>query len=799
MPVQYNPYIWMYLFSTGLLVFLMGSTVKKKIADGLCLAVQAMVALWSLGMALQISVTDLRTAYLCYVIANDFIGLKVPVVWLLWAITVTGRTKWLNRRRIAALFALPVLTDFLNLTNAWHGLMYRRLQMVTRGSYWALKFLPGPWYWLLFSYCSIILLAVMALQTLAALKRELLHPKRAIGVALATGSVLAVIILIVSKPFFFSVDITPVAISIALAYTVAGFRFRRQETVPVSRNAVMEKVAHAVIILDNHDRIMDMNPAAEAFLGVKIGSVAGCNLREALRVYPELAGDTTTLHREFSHAGRIYEAYFSDLHEGYQRVGRLLVIRDVTPYKKVEAKIIHQQQALLVLKERERLARELHDSVGQVLSYTDLQVQNIKALLGSGRISEAEEILNRVSQVIAEANQEIRDFIYETRITLLFKNGFFSALAEYLARYEKNYRIKVKVEKPNHLQEEDLDLAAGVQLYRIIQEALTNVRKHAQTNRVLILFQKHEKKLQVQVIDYGVGFDCQKMITGRNTFGLTVMAERAEQVGGQVRIVSTPGEGTTVTITLPLGQKTNREKEHSSRKREKGSPETCAKLRILLADDHALFMEGLQKLLTEKGFDVVGQARDGLEALEKARLLQPDLILMDLQMPRCNGLTATRLIKAEMPEIKIIILTISDQEADLFRAIQNGASGYLLKSLRGEELSEQLIGLANGATVLTPEMAAQVLAEFNDQNGETAATLDDGFPKPEAVLSQRQREILALVAQGKTYKEVGTKLFISERTVKYEMAAIIKKLHFQSRQQAIAYAQKRMGIEPDDE
>lgn len=797
MAFQYNPNIWLYIGSIGLLSFLMAYTFRKRIADRLSLATQAMVALWSLGFALQISVTDLRMAFLSYVAANDFIGLKVPMVWLLWAITVSGKTKWLTRPRIVLLFTLPVLTDLLNLTNPWHGLMYRQLQMVAEGPYRVLKFDPGPWYWVIFIYCSMVLLAVMAVQTRAAIKRELLHPKQAFGVALATGGVLVVIILIVSKTLFFP-DITPVAISLAIAYTIMNSRFRRQEAVPVPRNAVLEKMANAVIILDNRNRIMDLNPAAEAFLGVRIGDVAGDNLREVLRVCPELAEDTTTMHREFSHGDRTYEAYFSDLHEGYRRVGRLLIIRDVTSYKEVEAKMAHQHQALLVLKERERLARELHDSVGQVLSYTNLQMQNIKAILRNGSVSEVEEILNRMAQVIEEANQEIREFIYETRTTLLFKKGFFCALGEYLSRFEKNYRIKVIVEKPELIREEDIDLAVGVQLYRIIQEALANVRKHAQTDRVLIAFQKQENQLRVEVIDHGIGFDPKRLEAGKSSFGLTVMGERAEQVGGRVRIESAPGAGTTVTITLPLGQGPRRENDCPGQERESTPPETRTKLRILLADDHALFMEGLQKLLTAKGFDVVGQARDGLEALEKARLLHPDMILMDLQMPRCNGLTATRLIKAEMPEIKIIILTFSDHEADLFRAIKNGASGYLLKSLQGDELSKQLIGLATGATVLTPEIAAQVLAEFNDQEGQTAVAVEEDPPNPEMALTDRQREILALVAQGKTYKEVGARLFISERTVKYEMAAIIKKLHCQTRQQAIAYAQKKMGIEPEN-
>ena len=732
-----------------------------------------------------------------YVIANDFIGLKVPMVWLLWAVRVAGKKRWLTRPRIALLFTLPVVTDLLNMTNSWHGLVYHQLRMEALGPYQVLKLIPGPWYWVILVYCLIVLLAVMAVQTKAALNREILHPKQALGVALATGSVLIQIILIVSRPSWFSVDITPVAISVAVAYTSLGFRFRRQEVVPVPRKAVLEKMSNAVIVLDNRNRVMDMNPAAEVFFGVRIGAVAGRPLTEVLREWPELWADTTTMIREFSYAGHTYEAYYSSLLEGYKNVGRLLVIRNVTSYKEAEAKLAQQKQALLVLEERERLARELHDSVGQVLSYTNLQIGNIREGIRNGRLGEADELLNKMAQVVGEASQEIREFIYEARTSLLFKKGFFSALQQFLSRYERNFQIKVAMENPDLIKEEEISLSAGVQLYRIIQEALTNVRKHANTDQAWINFQKRAGRIQVQIIDHGVGIRPEKLNAQECSFGLAVMRERAEQIGGRVQIDSPSGKGTTVTITLPVYQGQNPEEKGTGGEKKKAPQGNEIKLRILLVDDHALFMEGLQKLLTAKGFTVVGQAKDGLEALEKARLYHPDLILMDLQMPRCNGLTATRLIKAEMPEIKIVILTISDHEVDLFRAIKNGASGYLLKNLRGEELVEQLIGLASGTAVLAPDLAHQVLAEFNQGENQIAATVGEDLLKPEAVLSPRQTEILTLVAAGKTYKEISAQLFISERTVKYEMAAIIKKLHFQTRQQAIAYARKTMAINSD--
>jgi two-component system NarL family response regulator len=135
-------------------------------------------------------------------------------------------------------------------------------------------------------------------------------------------------------------------------------------------------------------------------------------------------------------------------------------------------------------------------------------------------------------------------------------------------------------------------------------------------------------------------------------------------------------------------------------------------MKILLVDDHALFRESLQNLLTLHGYQVVGTAGDGLDALEKARHLHPDLILMDIEMPGCDGLTATRLIKAEMPDTKIVMLTVAQQEEVLFESFKSGASGYLLKSSRANQLLWHLDQIAEGQAAFSPGLADKILEEF---------------------------------------------------------------------------------------
>ncbi len=217
-------------------------------------------------------------------------------------------------------------------------------------------------------------------------------------------------------------------------------------------------------------------------------------------------------------------------------------------------------------------------------------------------------------------------------------------------------------------------------------------------------------------------------------------------------------------------------------------------MRILLVDDHALFLQSLKVLLSTSGYQVVGTARDGMEALEGARALHPDLILMDIDMPGCDGLTATRLIKAEMPQVKIVMLTVSSSDEHLFEAVKSGASGYMLKSASADRLMELIGQVEQGGAILPPELAARLLAEFARQahRAETPAAHE-----PPADLTPRQVEILTLVARGLTYVQIGEALHLSEPTVRYHMGQIMDRLHLENRAQVIAYA-ARHGLTRSD-
>jgi len=212
-------------------------------------------------------------------------------------------------------------------------------------------------------------------------------------------------------------------------------------------------------------------------------------------------------------------------------------------------------------------------------------------------------------------------------------------------------------------------------------------------------------------------------------------------------------------------------------------------IKVLIVDDHTLFRRGIAAVLAnEEGLEVVGEAADGLEAIEKAKEIAPDVILMDLNMPHCSGLEATQALQTEMPQVNVLVLTVSEMEADLFAAMRFGAKGYILKKAEPEELIYAILHIARGGVIVSPLMATKLLTEFKDL---IAGVEREPIENANADLSPREGEVLQLVAQGQTNKEIADSLFISENTVKTHLRSIMEKLHLANRSQAAAYAVKR--------
>jgi two-component system NarL family response regulator len=223
-----------------------------------------------------------------------------------------------------------------------------------------------------------------------------------------------------------------------------------------------------------------------------------------------------------------------------------------------------------------------------------------------------------------------------------------------------------------------------------------------------------------------------------------------------------------------------------------GAKDVNEKLRVMIVDDHALFRRGLEMVLQdEEDLTLIGEASDGVEAVEKAQELMPDVVLMDVRMPKRSGIEAAGHIKELIPHCKILMLTISDDEGDLYDAIKAGAAGYLLKEIPIEEVADAIRSVWAGQSRISPSMASKLLTEFAAISKEA----DERPQMPAPKLTDREMEVLRLVAQGLNNRDIAKELFISENTVKNHIRNILEKLHLHSRMEAVVYAVREKMIE----
>jgi DNA-binding NarL/FixJ family response regulator len=213
-------------------------------------------------------------------------------------------------------------------------------------------------------------------------------------------------------------------------------------------------------------------------------------------------------------------------------------------------------------------------------------------------------------------------------------------------------------------------------------------------------------------------------------------------------------------------------------------------IRVVVADDHSLFRDGITSLLEAAGYDVVDQGNDGQEAVEAVRKTLPDLVLLDISMPKMNGLEALHLIKAEFPETRVVILTVSEDDDDLFTSIRAGADGFLHKDLDASEFLEMLAGLERGEAAITRKTAARLMSGFQ-QLTEQTENVD--------ALTKREIQLLYWMVEGYSNREIAKELFISENTVKYHIRNIFQKLEVQNRTEAVAYALREGLIRTDQD
>jgi PAS domain S-box-containing protein len=337
-------------------------------------------------------------------------------------------------------------------------------------------------------------------------------------------------------------------------YFVALFHFRLFEVVPVARNRVIEQMRDGMLVLDAQTRIADLNGAAQELLGIARSKAIGRELAHVLGAYPnlvELVRNPTAVQDEvWLGEGRCYRVHISPLanQRGFN-LGKLIFFYDISDEKRTQKQLQDHQRKLASLEEREWLARELHDGVGQALAAAHLQVKSASELLARGQMAGTKSSLDQLVEVIREGKAHVGDYLFGVK-TWFSRDQFFTGLRQYVTNYSRNAGVQTELVIPPEIEMNSLGEVIETQLQRIIQEALTNIRKHASARSARVVFSLDGGQVEIMIEDDGQGFDAADL-DSKQGFGLQAMAGRAEAVGARLEVKSWPGKGTKISVRVP--------------------------------------------------------------------------------------------------------------------------------------------------------------------------------------------------------------------------------------------------------
>jgi signal transduction histidine kinase len=486
---------------------------------------------------------------------------KFQTVWQLAGVSATtcfvleytrpGRA--LNRR-IAALLAIPPAFVLAIIVFGQDALLWRQLTVVD-GVVVAENARPAQF---LIGYG----LGLVIVNTVAFLGLFVRSPQHRWPIALMVfGEIASRILWLAGLPRGSRVDAELLAIVLVWStYAIAVFGFRILDPLGAARLTVIRQMREGMVVFDNNWRAVSLNPAAEQILGARPGQWRDRSWEQLLPAAgppPDAnAADSPAPSEITLGAGDDLRSYAIDLSplmdQRGLRAGSLLLLLDTTEQRRAQAQAQAQQRTLAVLTERERLARELHDSAGQVLAFVNTQGQAVRRVLARGEVELADEYLARLIEVVREADTDLRESILGLRVTLAGQ-GLARALAAYLGQYQRRYGILADLTCDDPLEDIALEPFVEAQLLRIAQEALANARKHSAARSAHVTLRCADGFVTVEIRDDGCGFDPEELRERGEGLGLRVMRERAQDIRGVIVVRSARGEGTTVTVTAPAG------------------------------------------------------------------------------------------------------------------------------------------------------------------------------------------------------------------------------------------------------
>lgn len=563
MQYQYIPYIWLLIASASISLSLgVYALLRRRNAKATTNFILSMlvVTIWSLANALEMSGTDFSTK-LFWANIQYFAYCYSPVTVLALCMQFTGYDRWI--RKVLWLAVIPTIIIILVWTDGQHGLIRYDMHMDYSGLFPVIAKKYGPVFYIHALYSHFLNITAWVLLIRTVFFRNTVYRKQAISLLFGVSLILLPNILYISgfspvKRF----DISPVFFGPAGLIIAWGiFRFKLFDLVPLARTTVIETMDAGVMVLDLQDRVLDINPAFEKIVGLAAAQISSKRVHEVCGRIPELAKacmDRSITHTEFyintKELSKVYEALLSPLTDSKgMLIGRLAVTYEITEKKQAQKAFLKQQWKLAVIEERERMARDMHDNLGQVLGFINLQAQGIRQELINAGVEIAAYKLDKLVDVTQSAHHEIREYIRNARSAATMEKGFIPALAKDIINFEEQTGLRVKPDIPIGFTGEELEPNVQLNILNIVKEALNNVRKHAEADHVEISFSLAQEQLCATIEDNGKGFDIIKDDKGTHTkFGLDIMRERALEIGAQLDIESVAGKGSRISFCVPI-------------------------------------------------------------------------------------------------------------------------------------------------------------------------------------------------------------------------------------------------------
>ena len=554
----YSPDLWPAMVSFALTLYLgLFSWRRRRVLGAKAFAIGCFFAmLWSIGSSLEIAAIDFST---------KVFWIKFHALWQLPTVTVlsfffleyAGFGRFLTRRNLV-LLSLPAVVIFcLMLTNNYHYFIWESFSME---QYVIAEYGTGTWISIV--YANLLgVVNLLALSSLAYRSPKSRWPVAIMLFGQISGRVLYVLDSLHNRVFSPGESVFVVVGLSCTAYAFALFYFRVLDPISMARTVVIEQMTDGIFVLDLQGCIVDINPAAANILGMPPSYLCGRSIVDILPA--DSAIDTPPGRIELAKSEislglgdvvRYYNMNLTELSDGHGDVhGQLLVLHDITVQRQSQERLMKQQRIVATLQERDLLARELHDSIGQVLGYVSMQAQAAHQWVVAGNTEKVAPILNRLAEIAQEAHADVRESIISLRTGAIREWTFLQALKKYLDYYRTSYGIEVELLLPNASAMDDLVPEVGVQVLRVIQEAMTNSRKHGGAHCVKVAVSQETDHFHIVISDDGIGFDPAHVNTDAGKhFGLIFMRERMAQIGGSVTIESQPGSGAIVLLAVPF-------------------------------------------------------------------------------------------------------------------------------------------------------------------------------------------------------------------------------------------------------